>query len=291
MGIVIKFSAQALAEYKSGFMDIAGSEIMEYNIIHNLDKLGHTVRLSRIDLTADYINENVKVSTIYNQLKRGNQIIRYANGRKNSSSLSGYEFEKKADTIYIGKRVKNGNGLLRIYDKKKEQIDNYGFRYKEAVECDSWVRCEAEFHNKYAHDLTEALRRIHTKQELGNLIATAIVDRYSFYHVKSGKPTKITKKLLEMIESKEFEFSSPSPRNNDLEKSFHYLIWFSGLISFLYKIKEIWGEGGLKQVYDIIDHEVHTFKVTKDVSLWLRKYADQYKQMDKSELPFFGQKK
>ncbi|EKC59164.1 replication initiation factor family protein, partial [human gut metagenome] len=64
------------------------------------------------------------------------------------------------ESIYIGSRAENAQSLLRVYDKKSEQISNNGFRLDEALQCDSWVRFEASYRGNYAHQITEQLEHI-----------------------------------------------------------------------------------------------------------------------------------
>lgn len=42
--------------------------------------------------------------------------------KKNQSKISDISINFNAETIYVGKRGENNNAMLRIYDKKAEQI-------------------------------------------------------------------------------------------------------------------------------------------------------------------------
>lgn len=63
MGIIVKFSAQALDYY------CEAKGIKLYTLLQNTRDSLYTMRLSRIDLTADFIDEGIKPTKIYNDLK------------------------------------------------------------------------------------------------------------------------------------------------------------------------------------------------------------------------------
>lgn len=43
--------------------------------------------------------------------------------KRNTSKISAYINDKNTETLYIGSRKRNSNAVLRIYDKKKEQME------------------------------------------------------------------------------------------------------------------------------------------------------------------------
>lgn len=280
MGVVVNFTAQALARYKELYKEEFDEEIYEYDMIKTLDMLGHTIRLSRIDFYADYVNENISVNSIYRQLEKGNQVIKYLDGRLNNSSRSYHGEEGSIDTLYVGKRGRNMRCLLRMYDKKKEQIKNVGRSYKEATECESWVRAEVEFHKKYANDLTEALRNVDSPEGLGKLIAKSIIEKYGFYSAKSGKPNKATKLLMEAAKDSKFKFSLPSTRDIKLERSHLYVRCGSGAVKNAYMAKEIWGEEAIPALQEQFRQDVENYKPTSEVIYWLKKHKTEYERRD-----------
>lgn len=144
-----------------------------------------------------------------------------------------------------------------------------------------WIRIEAEIKGKYAHQMTEAIRGCETDNDLKNLIINSILDHYSFYYVKSRRPHKITKLMLELLEKKDFRFFSPSPRDNTLERSIEHLVTNSGLLPTMYKIEEIWGKKGVNEFLDYIIHEYKKFKPNDDHIAWLRKRHNYYRLSNK----------
>lgn len=276
MGVIIKMSASGLSFYKKAYKEKYGERLSEYEIVKKLDEIKGTVRLSRIDCYADFINEGLCVDQLYSGIKANEIIIQYGNGRKNTSRLSSYENDSVVDTFYVGTRVKNSKGVLRVYNKKKEQIEKYGVRYYDAIKCEDWVRLEAQFLGKYAHDLTNVIRNCQSEEDLGQMVASSLIDRYSFYDPHGEKYHYITRKLMEIITTKTVFLSSPSPRNASLEKTFNYIIEGSGLMSLLYKIKRIYGEDGVNYVFGLLFEAYDSYKPNEDVISWIEKYHEEY---------------
>lgn len=279
MGICIKFSAHAWMEFRKQYETLYGHSIQIHQFLAKINKSNmYTSRLSRIDIAIDFINEKVSVNTIYNQLSKKNQIVRTAYGRKNNSNLSGITQNNITSTFYLGTKGKNIKALLRVYDKKKEQIETMGIRYEEALQCDNWVRFEASYKGKYAHDLSDGLETINNDAELKDLLVSALTDRYQFYYAKSDRLTTYSKKMLDLLNQKSFMFSSPSPRINLLEQSQKHILNGSGLFPYLYKVWHIWGDEGLKKCLAFLYDEFENYEPNNDVLLWLRKYSVLYKK-------------
>lgn len=58
-------------------------------------------------------------NTYLNKVIKDNRIGRY---RKNMSKVSDVSDNFEAETLYVGSRKRNGKVLLRLYNKKKEQL-------------------------------------------------------------------------------------------------------------------------------------------------------------------------
>ena len=277
MGICIKFSAHAWMEFRKQYESLYGQPIQIHQFLSNVNNTTlYTSRLSRIDIAIDFINEKVNVNTIYNQLSKKNQIIKTATGRRNHSVLSAITDNNQTSTFYLGSKGKNIKVLLRVYDKKKEQLDTFGVQYEDALNCESWVRFEAVFKGKYAHDLTEKLDTINSDTELKDLLVSALTDRYQFYYAKSDRLTTFTKKMLGLLNRRNFMFSSPSPRMNLLEQSQKHIINGSGLFPYLFKVQKIWGDEGLFDCLTFLYDEFENYEPNDDVMSWLKKYSALY---------------
>lgn len=278
MGVCIKFSAYSWSVYRKNYQELFSDDIQIHQFIKQINSTNlYTSRLSRIDIAIDFLEEKVNVNTIYNQLSKKNQMIKNNSGRKNSSTLSAITKNNITSTFYIGSKGKNIKSFLRVYDKKQEQIETMGFRYQEAIQSNNWIRFEAVFRGEYAHSISEELLLIKNNNELKNLFVSTLTDRYQFYYSKSGKLTRYSKKMIDLLYQKTFTFKTPSPRNNLLNQSVEYLVNGSGLFPTLWKVNEIWGNGTdweliiwiFKQYYD-------SFEPNDDHIGWVKKYRPLY---------------
>ena len=286
MGVIVKFSAQALCEYQQRYLDTYGDEIHCFQILQLLNSFGYHARLSRIDIAADYINEGLSVDTIYKELKEKNTVIRFSNGKRNPSTIHAVENDGTVETFYVGKRGKNAKALLRVYDKKTEQLEKNRYS-KLAQTCKNWVRFEGEFKTQYAHDISDYLQQIRTYEEQCSFLAKALTDKYSFYLLRDRKNTEYTQHLLEIANgTSEFSFSRIDTRNHDLFSTYNYLISGSGLLSFLYKVNAIWGRSGIEDVLRCFEKELDSYTVTEDIHYWINKNAPEYIRMSRENVPF-----
>lgn len=146
-----------------------------------------------------------------------------------------------------------------------------------AKEVDDWTRVEAEFSGKYAHQLTEAIKDCDTDKQLKDIIISSILDRYMFFYVESNRPHKLTKLMLELLDQKNFQFESPSPRNNLLEQSIDHLIKGSGLLPTLWKVEQIWGNNTAKDLIKYLYNKYYEEFVPNDDHIaWVNKYKNVY---------------
>ncbi|MFW3479343.1 hypothetical protein ACSHWD_07950 [Aerococcus urinaeequi] len=153
----------------------------------------------------------------------------------------------------------------------------------EAEKLDDWVRYEAEYKGRYAHQLTEAIENCKTDGELKDIIVSSILDRYGFYYTKDSKkgkpnrPTKETKKMLELLNNNDFKFDSSSSRNNMLNQTLNYIQKNSGLFPLLWKADAIWGYGTYKELLEWLgDQYYSSFEPNDDHISWVNKYKNLY---------------
>lgn len=158
----------------------------------------------------------------------------------------------------------------------------------EAEKLDNWVRFEAEFKGQYAHQLTAAIKKCKTDEDLKNIIVGSILDRYGMYYTKESKngdanrPTKETKKMMELLSDHSFRFNSPSPRNNTMAQTIDYIQKNSGLFPLLWKAKEVWGTGTDKELLDWLFNQYYSGFVPNDDHIgWVKKYKALYQKEGK----------
>lgn len=282
MGIIIKFSAQALNYY----LESSGLKIYEF--LQKIQSTDYTTRLSRIDLTVDYFDEGINVSTIYQNLKDKkidtfrevtNKKTGELNYRRNSLKCSGYIKERDVPTIYMGSH--QSKSFLRIYDKKREQIEKKGVQLDVALKSANWTRFEGVFRNEFAHQLSEELLMIQNDDELANLIACTMLQKFRFMYINNGVldcETEYTQMLLDSIRNKNFVLKSPSSRNFELAKSIDYIFFGSGITTTLYKIRAIWGDQGVSVFLIHLIEFLKDFKPNDDCRYWLRKNKADYQK-------------
>ena len=282
MGICIKISAGAL----DFFLDSSGLTLYEFlkKAQHNSYKL----RVSRIDFTADYIDEDFSITEIYQGLMDGHiSVVReYINPKTNETALRICKLDYKAilneadvSTIYIGS--KKSDTFMRIYDKRLEQIEHQGRKLDKAMKTHDWIRFEAVFRRNYAHQIGEKLLEITTDAELADFIAGILLKKYSFYHICNGKvdvPTDYTQMLMDATIGN-YELKSPTSRNYDLVKQILYMLGDSGTLTTLYKIFRIWNDKGLERILQIMIELLKTFEPNADCRTWLRFHEKDYKKI------------
>lgn len=266
MGVIVKFSAYSWAVY---------CEKMETDIkrfLGSVQSKFYRVRLSRVDFTVDYQNWDMSVNDIYQKLKKKQLEIHNHKGGVNHSEINAQETDGKASTFYVGSRKTGTRLFLRVYDKKKEQVEKKGFRYKESLNTKSWVRFEAVFKADYAHQLTHIIMKT-DEEKLADLIADKVAEKYRFYDLTNKEYTDFTTALLKKSKEVFPRLRLESPRDNDFTRSLIHLVNGSGLFPAMHKCDETWGIKSslvlLKCLYDIY---TYNYIPNEDVQLWLKKY-------------------
>lgn len=282
MGIIIKFSAQSLAYYNQ----VSGMKV--YKIIQALKDLRFSVRLSRIDLTCDYIDEPrvTNVTEIYQDLvdkkvgifyediskKNGEKILKRTNPQ-----IKGFAKGKEIPTCYVGSS--QSLSQIRIYDKKQEQIDKKGVNLAKALKVDSWIRLELVLRKKYANLMTEELKRIKDDDEFVELIASVLYHKFRFLKLNNGvvqEDADFSDILLACIGNKDIQFKSSSAVNKELVGKISYIVTGSGLMSIFAKINNIWGESAVLELADYLARIGCRSKLNSDGITWLKKNKDDY---------------
>lgn len=281
MGVAIKFSAQALDYYteKSG--------MKVYEFLKAVQDKAYTTRLSRVDLTADYIDEDIDVTDIYQSFIDNKAAVfrEFRNKKTGEKSYRRCDLEyqgflkgQEVPTIYLGSA--QSNSRLRIYDKKREQIERNGTKLAKARACKNWVRFEGVFRHEFAHQIGENLLTVTNDNEYANLIANIMIQKFRIMVIDKGvieDDTEYIKLLMSYISNQTFILKAPSSRNYDIAKSLTHLFFGSGAISTLYKIRSIWGEEAVKKILDFIYDYLKEYEPNDDCRYWLRKNTNDYR--------------
>lgn len=282
MGIICKFSAQSWHSYRNLYEVHFNNKINIHNFMQNASDLMYSIRLSRIDFYVDYINYDITVDDLYSSLTRDPQslVLKDQNGRSNYTELTALERNLSVSTFYVGSKRGNSNSMLRVYDKKLEQTERFGFRLDEALKYRSWVRFEVVFRNIYAHQLSEILLKdIDNDDKLQSLIAGKILEKFTLHNFNNGEIHYLSGDLLKIKENEYQALKSASTKDNDLNRSINYLTTTSGLNTTVYKIEKLWGENEVPRFFEYLqDSYKKTYEPNDNVHTWLRKHQSEMKQ-------------
>lgn len=274
MGVIVKFSAQALAYY------LKSTKKQVYSFLQAIQSDKYDFRLSRCDVDVDFLNEKFNPTSIFNDLKNERVLIYYQKKQKNnkmifvkkSCKLQGFAINQEVPTAYLGSVVSDCQ--LRIYDKKREQIERNGSKLDYVLKYDSVVRFELALKHDLAHNLTDMLLKINNDKQLNDLILSIFLQKFYFKRAKTDKATIYTKKMQEALKSKQAYLLGHVNADNDLLRRFQYLLYSSGTVSTLYKVLAIYGYDDLDQALEYIKNFVQNWNVNDDCRFWLQKHAN-----------------
>lgn len=290
MGCCVRVSAQALAYY----VEETGCEA--YRLVQDAySPDDYELRLSRIDLTSDCFDEGIDVSALYCGLTSGSILVMReqvdsrtgeVKMRRAASKLSGYAVSDSVPTFYLGSRKANVDALLRVYDKKREQLETGGNYLSKARACGEWVRFEASLRHGYASQLCEELLSVAGDADYAELIASVFSQRYQFHALTPAgfAPTQWSKKLIAAAGGAPIILRSPSSRDTSLAASLRYLRNGSGLLPLLYKGAAIWDDKAPEKMVDWLLSALNSYEPNSDCRSWVRRnaadYLKQYQTID-----------
>lgn len=280
MGVIIKFSASALDYYRQNHKKETNQEIDISDILQILENKNWDVHLSRIDFVADYLNYNFNVNELYQKIKNQDIIVRNQNKIRQSFNLEGLEKNGMVSTFYVGSRRKNVSTFLRVYDKKTEQFEKNGSKLHIAKDLDNWIRFEVVFKKDYARQISEIMKKINSKDELHELIANKILEKFCFIDSSTHELTVFSNDLLK-LENSFPTLISRNSRNNALSASIMYHLKNSGLLPLFFKIHYIWGEEALTHfLVTLVNYFEAYYRPNRDVITWLNKHGFLLKEID-----------
>lgn len=293
MGAVVKVSAQALAYYT------AETGKQAYELIGDAWSPSlYELRMSRVDLKADFIDEGVSVDEIHKGMTAGslvsmrqqeNKRTGTVSLRKSTAKLSYYGKESSVQTIYLGSKCENVNSLLVIYDKKAEQLGKKGIQFVRACECENWVRFELRLRHEYARQFTEHLLECANNDDQVQLIAATFDARHRFMHAdENGNPSAVASWSAEIsaaANGAHANLSASTWRTSDLEAALEYLVKGSGLYPLLWKIGMTWNAKDIERFVDFVLKDFYdNYEPNEDAERWFRqsrgKYRQEYPTMD-----------
>lgn len=268
MGIVVKFSAEALSSYLSQTSQTV------YSFLQTVQSDDYELRLSRIDFDIDFLSPTFTVASINKQLKKTVEICtqKTVKGKKIMArkplKLRGFEVEKDIKTLYAGSPQSDTE--LRIYHKGEEQITKKGFRLDLALQHPKWIRFEAVFRGEYAHQLTKKLLEVSSDKQLSDLILNVFLQKYYFRFRKSKRPTAYTQTMKKLLTAPEAPLMPLSTEDHELEKKLSYLLGSSGMMSNFFAVQQLWGDDGLQKLLQHIFDELQDWQPTYSAVKWVR---------------------
>lgn len=281
-GVIVSFSAQGLARWR----EATGMEAWQLvQLVQSPDL--YNARASRIDLIADYLDEGFSPDQINAAISSGDlAAYRRQHGkggavqlRRWSGETQGFMVGGEASTVYLGSRAKNTGGYLRIYDKRREQIERSGPYLEKARNCSAWVRFEARLLQKNAHGFGDELVKCASNDEYKALIAHVIADRYRFIDVHTGDLAPWTAALAAVAGNPSAVLlSRPSTRNYDLGAKLDHVADSSGIISLMHRADAIWGDGARDAVLAYLSARADAIAPNRDTVAWVAGYADTYRR-------------
>lgn len=262
-GMTMKFHAVALGRFLQS-SDMSILDILKLiNLISKENRF--LMRIRRIDILADYIDENIlEVDQIYKGLRAGQIEVLDSNGNVNRSSINSFENNFKANTIYVGQK-KTSERFLRIYDKKKEQLMLGGVHYQKAKTVEQWIRFEVSYKKSLATQIGCMLLEIESDEELVSFIAGQILSKYQLY--ENGKKMDISTKLANFMSN---QVSAPVldyNKDGSIEKLKDYFkIGNSGFQGLLYQIRILEGEKAMEDYLEsLVEFQLSKYKPSQNI--------------------------
>lgn len=249
-----------------------------YDFLRLIKSDKYDFRLSRCDIDVDFMNEKFTPTKIFNDLKSKRVLIYYQKKNKNklnlvkkNCKLQGFAINKEVPTCYCG--AVSSDCQLKIYDKKREQIERHGSKLDYVLKYDSVIRFELALKHALAHNLTDMLLKVDNDKQLSNLILSIFLQKFYFKRARTDKATLYTKKMQKALKGDQEYLLGHVNADNDLLRRFRYLLYESGTISTLFKILSIFGYDDLDQAVEYIKNFVQNWNVNDDCRYWLQKHA------------------
>lgn len=290
MKMQLRFGASALRNYIHQYEMNFGENISVLNILQKLNDMSDwhradsKVRLSRIDIAFDFIDEGVRVPNLYKRLVTDKLAV--FNKRNMKVELTSFNGEQSVNTLYFNKR--SSASMLRIYNKKVEQLSRKDSeRFKLAFSCIDWTRFELELKHYYAHGITEYILNCDNDLDLQYILAQAFIDCFKIREFKGYDEQQ--KEIFENVNFYEDMMSFADDTSKLLvSDSYQQLTEFdskyqnlfkNGTIPFFKMIEQAYGEDALDEFFNKLKKDL------EDIELDRKQKA--IVMQNKSTTPFF----
>lgn len=290
MKMQLRFGASALRNYIYQYKLVYGKDISVLDILKSLDSMSDLhaadskIRLSRIDIAFDFIDEDIYVPDLYNRLLKDDLAI--FNKRNMRVNLNAFNGEQSVNTLYFNKR--SSASMLRIYNKKVEQLTRKDSeKFKLAFNCNTWTRFELELKQYYAHNITAHILSCKDNSELQSVLAQSFIDCFKIREFKGydSNQNEIYENTLfyeDMIlfahSTDKLLMSHSYQQLTDFDMKYQNL-FKNGTMPFFKMIREAYGDEALEEFFNKIKEDL------EDVPL--DKKQETIIQQNKNAIPFF----
>jgi hypothetical protein len=286
--ISIVFHAETLKEYLRSYRNKIDSSITVFDLLKKLSTLG-VVRLSRLDIAIDLINEQVLVDDMAKAINDYDIVVK--NSRDSiiaADSIQQIGSGGRVETMYINKR--KSASFLRIYDKKVEVERKESADLKTAIESENWTRIELELKKYYAHNITDLILECETVEQFNKIILSAFLDKFKFLKRAIEDDEKTDNGYIEMTFYKKLKeilngeithlMAHKRQRVTELKRKYNNFN-NNGTMRLFRMIKEAYGEEGLREVFELINKDCEVVQLNRDHLRFIEQL--------KNETPFFRQ--
>ena len=187
MGVLCEISSTAKSTYE-GLARIKSIEVDWQKIImwvyrrtFSQSKYEHRIssgHVSRIDIATDFINYGFSIDQINQKLMKDEyQFLNSRHQLIQKRRIKTINYDNKTLTIYVGSR--EADAYLRLYDKKRQEIDTNG-RYKGlAKSVNDWVRFEGEFKKRKAHAIGKMISELPLSVDMYSYLVDVLLQHWS----------------------------------------------------------------------------------------------------------------
>lgn len=287
--ISVVFHANMLKEYLKSYRNKIDDSMTVFKLLKKMSTLG-TVRLSRLDIAIDLIDENIVVDDLAKRINNYDVLIKNSRGSNIAvESIQQIGNGGKVETMYINKR--KSASFLRIYDKKIEALLKESADVKTAIECESWTRIELELKKYYANNITASILKCESEFDFKKVILGAFLEKFKFLELEKPEEDdsdgyvdmQFYQDLKDLIKNEIVHLPGHErERVTDLERKYKNL-FNNGSMRLFAMIKQAYGEEGLKEVFERINKDCEKVELNRDHARLINKF--------KSEVPFFKDKR
>lgn len=266
MKLMVKFTASALRNYIYQMKLQLKQDVSAMNIIQKLNEID-IVRLSRLDIAIDYIDEDIKVQTLFEEYQK--RELMFFNKRNSEIKISNYIGAETVETLYFNKR--SNRSFLRVYNKKLEQEKNNGDMLKTALDCENWTRFELELKQEYAHAMTKIILNCSSENDFIKVLAHAFIDCIKIRALKEiagakeiYEDTDYYNKVVDIANNNEKlittisrdRLSSFEPKYKNLSKN--------GTMALFKMIKESYSEDDFERFIEKLKVDIDEFELSNE---------------------------